>query len=90
MYRETHSTPTERNTSPSPARIAWYAMRVVCSDDEQNRFTVQPGVSRRARIEIARPRLKPCSPAGWAQPQTRSSIIARSSWGSLSSTLPVT
>jgi acetyl-CoA acetyltransferase len=27
--------PAEMKTSPSPALIAWNAMRVVCSDDEQ-------------------------------------------------------
>ena len=33
--RDTVSTPAEMNTSPSPALIAWNAIRVVCSDDEQ-------------------------------------------------------
>ena len=33
--RETHSTPPEMNTSPSPALIAWYAIRVDCSEEEQ-------------------------------------------------------
>ena len=32
---ETVSTPADRNTSPSPALIAWKAIREVCSDDEQ-------------------------------------------------------
>ena len=41
--RLTHSTPAEMNTSPSPALIAWNAIRVVCSDDEQYRVTVVPG-----------------------------------------------
>ena len=31
------------NTSPSPALIAWNAMRVVCSDEAQYRLTVVPG-----------------------------------------------
>jgi hypothetical protein len=31
------------NTSPSPARIACIAIRVVCSDEEQYRVTVVPG-----------------------------------------------
>ena len=43
LYRETHSTPAETNTSPSPALIAWKAIRVVCTEEEQNRFTVAPG-----------------------------------------------
>jgi hypothetical protein len=33
--RDTISTPAEMNTSPSPARIACSAIRVVCSDEEQ-------------------------------------------------------
>ena len=33
--RDTVSTPAEMNTSPSPALIAWNAIRVVCTDDEQ-------------------------------------------------------
>ncbi len=33
--RDTVSTPAEMNTSPSPALIAWKAMRVVWTDDEQ-------------------------------------------------------
>ena len=31
----THSTPAEMKTSPSPALMAWKAMRVVCRDEEQ-------------------------------------------------------
>ena len=41
--RETVSTPAETKTSPSPALIAWNAIRVVCSDEEQYRLTVTPG-----------------------------------------------
>ena len=42
--RAMHSTPAEMYTSPSPALIAWKAIRVVCSDDsEQYRLTVVPG-----------------------------------------------
>ena len=33
--RETVSTPAEMNTSPSPALMAWKAIRVVCTDEEQ-------------------------------------------------------
>ena len=40
---DTISTPAEMKTSPSPALIAWNAIRVVCSDDEQYRVTVVPG-----------------------------------------------
>jgi hypothetical protein len=41
--RLTHSTPAEMNTSPSPALMAWKAIRVVCSDEEQYRVIVVPG-----------------------------------------------
>ena len=33
--RDTVSTPAETKMSPSPALIAWNAIRVVCTDDEQ-------------------------------------------------------
>ena len=33
--RETVSTPAEMNAWPSPALIAWKAIRVVCTEDEQ-------------------------------------------------------
>ncbi len=33
--RETVSTPDEMKTSPSPALIAWKAIRVVCTEEEQ-------------------------------------------------------
>ena len=41
--RLTHSTPAETYTSPSPALIAWNAIRVVCREEEQYRLTVVPG-----------------------------------------------
>jgi hypothetical protein len=33
--RDTISTPAEMKTSPSPALMAWKAIRVVCTEDEQ-------------------------------------------------------
>ena len=33
--RDTVSTPAETKMSPSPALIAWKAIRVVCTDEEQ-------------------------------------------------------
>ena len=33
--RDTVSTPAETNTSPSPALIAWKAIRVVCTEEAQ-------------------------------------------------------
>jgi hypothetical protein len=35
MKRLTVSTPAAMNTSPSPALMAWAAMRIDMSDDEQ-------------------------------------------------------
>ena len=35
MNRDTVSTPEEMKTSPSPALIAWNAIRVVCTEEEQ-------------------------------------------------------
>ena len=37
--RETASTPAAMYWSPSPALIAWKAMRIVCSDEAQKRLT---------------------------------------------------
>ena len=42
-YLLTHSTPPDRNTSPSPALMAWKAIRVVCSEEEQYLVIVAPG-----------------------------------------------
>jgi hypothetical protein len=33
--RDTVSTPAEMNTSPSPALMAWKAIREVCTEEEQ-------------------------------------------------------
>ena len=41
--REVASTPAARYWSPSPALIAWNAIRIVCSDDAQKRLTVTAG-----------------------------------------------
>src|ERR1035437_2118797 len=84
--RLTHSTPAEMYTSPSPALMAWKAIRVVCSDDEQYRLTVVPG-SRSCPSSTAttRARLNPCSPPGRPQPSIRSLMPAGSSCGTLAS-----
>ena len=53
--RLTISTPAEMNTSPSPALIAWNAIRVVCREEEQYRVTVVPGsLSRPSMIATTR------------------------------------
>src|ERR1700722_7730052 len=41
--RLTVSTPAATKTSPSPALMAWAAMRMVCRGEEQSRFAVTPG-----------------------------------------------
>src|SRR6202167_686773 len=80
----THSTPAEMNTSPSPALIAWKAIRVVCSDDEQYRVTVVPGRwSCPSITATTRAMLNPCSPPGSPQPSIRSPMSAGSSCGTL-------
>src|SRR5689334_13960289 len=80
--RLTHSTPAEMYTSPSPALIAWKAIRVVCSDEEQYRLTVVPGRwSWPSSTATTRAMLKPCSPPGSPQPRIRSPTSAGSSCG---------
>src|SRR6266851_7028185 len=77
------STPAATYASPSPARIAWNAIRIVCRLDAQKRFTVVPGTvsgssaSRAAR----RPRFMPCLSCGKPQPTITSTISERSSSG---------
>jgi hypothetical protein len=57
------------NTSPSPALMAWYAIRVVCNDEAQYRVSVAPGrKSYPSMTATTRARLKPCSPPGRPQP----------------------
>src|SRR5438105_4109933 len=70
--------------------MAWAAIRVVISEEEQYRLTVTPGTSSLARMEITRPMLWPCSPPGSPHPQIRSSISVCSSWGTFSRTLVTT
>jgi hypothetical protein len=69
-YRETVSTPAEMNTSPSPALMAWNAIRVVCSDEAQYRVSVAPGrKSYPSSVATTRAWLKPCSPPGSPHPR---------------------
>jgi hypothetical protein len=83
--RETHSTPAETNTSPSPARMAWKAIRVVCRDDAQYRVSVAAGrPSSPSMVATTLAMLKPCSPPGRPQPRYRSSMVVGSSCGTLS------
>ncbi len=83
--RDTVSTPAEMKASPSPALIAWKAIREVCSDDEQYRLTVVPGrKSKPSSTATTRARLYPDSPAGWPQPKIRSSIWCGFSAGTFS------
>jgi hypothetical protein len=57
--RDVHSTPAAMYWSPSPALIAWKAMRIVCSDEAQKRLTVTAGTwwSRPASSTALRPTL---------------------------------
>jgi hypothetical protein len=41
--RDTASTPAAMYWSPSPAAIAWKAIRMLCSEDAQKRLTVVAG-----------------------------------------------
>ena len=86
IYLLTVSTPPATKQSPSPAFMAWAAIRIVCNDDEQYRFTVTPGTSISFMTAIIRPILKPPSPPGCPMPQIMSSTSA----GSSPSTLPRT
>jgi hypothetical protein len=53
--RLTVSTPAATKASPSPTLMAWAAMRIACSDDEQYRLTVTPGTfGMPARIAVTR------------------------------------
>ena len=70
MYCDTHSTPPTTNASPSPARIAWNAIRIVWVELAQKRFTVAAGRwSMPASTAMTLARLDPCLPLGSAQPQ---------------------
>ena len=70
------STPAHMNASPSPALMAWNAIRVACSEEAQYRLTVVPGAPMPDRRLMIRPMLCACSPPGSAQPQMTSSICA--------------
>ena len=70
VYCETHSTPPTRKVSPSPALIAWKAIRIVWVELAQNRFTVAAGRwSMPASTAMTRARFDPWAPLGSAQPQ---------------------
>src|SRR6266851_4289817 len=77
------STPAATYASPSPARIAWNAIRIVCRLDAQNRFPVVPGtVSGSSASKAARrPRFIPCFSCGNPHPTITSTISLRSSSG---------
>src|ERR1700687_1748897 len=85
LVRLTDSTPPATYVLPSPALMAWNAMRMDCSDEAQKRFTDVPGTvsGRPARAPMHRAMLKPCSPAWLAAPMMTSSTEASSSVGTL-------
>ena len=74
------STPAQMNASPASMRIAPAAVWIACIDEPQKRLTVAPAteIGSSAISATMRPRLKPCSPSGKAQPMIRSSISAGS------------
>src|SRR5829696_5218169 len=67
--------------SPSPARIAWNAIRIVCREEAQNRLTVVPGTlaGRPARSAERRARFMPCFCSGNPHPSITSTMSPRSS-----------
>ena len=70
VYCETHSTPAEMKMSPSPALMAWKAIRVVWAEEAQKRLIVAAGVaSRSSRVATTLAMLEPCRPEGSAQPR---------------------
>jgi hypothetical protein len=70
VYCETHSTPPTKNVSPSPALIAWKAIRIVWVELAQKRLIVAAGRwSMPASTAMTRAMFDPCRPRGSAQPQ---------------------
>ncbi len=78
--QEMLSTPPATCTSPSPARMRWAAIAIVCRPDEQKRLTVAPGTvtGNPARTAHWRAMLTPVAPSGLAQPISTSSTSAGS------------
>jgi hypothetical protein len=64
---EIDSTPPATKISPSPASTRCEARAMVCSPEEQKRFTVMPGTvtGQPARIAIWRAMFQPVAPSGW-------------------------
>src|SRR5438067_8164292 len=68
--------------SPSPAMMRCAASAMVCSPDEQKRFTVMPGTlcGSPARTAIWRAMFQPVAPSGLAQPMMTSSTSCGSTF----------
>ncbi len=77
---EIDSTPPATYTLPSPVAMRCAASAMVCSPDEQKRFTVMPGTvtGQPARTAIWRAMFQPVAPSGLAQPMMTSSTSAGS------------
>jgi len=77
---EIDSTPPAAKMSPSPAITRCAAIAIVCSPDEQKRFTVIPDVvtGQPPRSAIWRAMLRPVAPSGFAHPMITSSTSAGS------------
>ncbi len=79
---EIDSTPPATKIEPSPAMIRCAASAMVCSPEEQKRFTVMPGTAsgQPARCAIWRAMFQPVAPSGLAQPMITSSTSAGSTF----------
>src|SRR4051812_26731611 len=79
---EIDSTPPATKISASPTITRCAAIAIVCSPEEQKRFTVTPDTvtGMPARIAIWRAMLEPVAPSGVAQPMITSSTSAGSSF----------
>src|SRR5262245_56653697 len=66
--------------------MRWLARAMVCSPDEQKRFTVMPGtvIGQPARMAIWRAMFQPVAPSGLAQPMITSSTSSASTFASSS------
>src|SRR5262245_60445242 len=62
--------------------MRWLASAMVCSPEEQKRFTVMPGtlIGQPARIAIWRAMFQPVAPSGLAQPMITSSTSSASTF----------
>src|SRR5437870_5620473 len=84
--RLTLSTPPATKVSPSPALMAWKAIRIDWRDEAQKRLTLVPGTVSGSPPSMAmlRAMFMPCSPTWLAAPMITSSTSAGATAGTLS------